>query len=186
MMKNVFDEGLLPCNLEGVDDEEHSLLKQHKSRLRQEAEVACYSTDSHAGPHSKRRRRRARRDWQPKEVVAQELEPLPRSEAGSVRGPMQPIHRRKGSIARPIGEWHTNGLESAFSESVEQSSGITEIGQLKVPTGGQGRRPRLRTMLDAEKSDTDDNQDTPMQKVVEFRTDRGLPLDVFCFPCSHR
>lgn len=189
-MKNVFDEGLLPRNLEGLDDEERSLFVQHTSRLKQETEVARYATDSHVGPHSKRRRRRARRDWQPKEIVAQELEPQPRSDTGSVPGPMQSTHRRKGSIARPIGERHTNGLESSFSESVEQNSGSTEIGQSSMPIGGKGRRPRLRTMLDAAKCDTDDNQDTrsnaTMHKITEFRTDRGLPLDAFCYPCAQR
>ncbi|KAG0618641.1 hypothetical protein M758_4G080800 [Ceratodon purpureus] len=192
-MKNVFDEGLLPRNLIGMDDEERNLLIQYTSRLKQETEVACYSTDhSHAGSHSKRRRRRARRDWQPKEIVAQELEPQPRSETGSVPGLSQPTHRRNGSIARPIADWRNNGsMESSFSESVEQNSRSTEIGQSSMPIGSNGRRPRLRTMLDAEKSDTDDNQaatqsNPTRQKITEFRTDRGLPLDVFCFPCTQR
>lgn len=185
LMKHVFDEGLLPRNLEGMDDEERALLTQHMSRLRQEAEVASYSTDSHCGSHLKRRRRRARMDWQPTEILEPERELRHRSDSGSVSGPMQLTPRYKGRERTSA-----NGLESSYSESVEQNSGSFETVQSRLLVGSQARRPRLRTMLDTPLSDSDDNQDTqsnsPQQMPAEFRTDRGLPLEAFCFPCTQR
>lgn len=193
LMKNVFDDGLLPRNLEGMDDEELALVTQHMSRLKQEADVVSYSTDSHCGSHSKRRRRRARRDWQPTEMIEPEREARHRSDSGSVPEPMQLTPRYKAmerTSARPNGEWHSNGMESSFSESVEHHSGSLETVQSRLLVGVKARRPRLRTMLDTPLDESEDIQDThsnsPEQMPSEFLTDRGLPLEAFCFPCTQR